>query len=146
MARTGGRTERAGGTRCPFDRSLHSLCAPLVSVRKTKRVKEKSKRERERQIVKRGWIACQYHVYSAARTIRTRSTVLDTNGVSKSRIKAMQHRRKYLLIMHPFSNFRWSLWHARYTGACSQFRSTFTRITIGQSVLHDFSMIKVKGD
>jgi len=44
-----GRTERAGGTRCPFDRSLHSssLYTPLVSMRKTKGVKEKEREERE---------------------------------------------------------------------------------------------------
>jgi len=87
---------------CPFDRSLHSLFASPSSparkeLRKGKREKERE-RERERE---RGWIACQHRVYSeAACTLRTRSTVLDTSGVSRSRIKVGAASWK-ILIMHP---------------------------------------------
>jgi len=82
---------------CPFDRSLHSLFASPSSPARKELRKE---RERERES-ERGWIACQHRVYSeAACTLRTRSTVLDTSGVSRSRIKVGAASWK-ILIMHP---------------------------------------------
>lgn len=73
----GRRTKRSGGTRCPFDRSLHSLFL------RAPRLREKDvggEKERGREMTKEGLDCVPIsHIYSAARTIRTRSTVFWTH-------------------------------------------------------------------